>query len=119
MIAAIILISFALMATDSKPDTTAQPATPAAPTAPGTGLVPKALLSGGDAPGQVAAGVGGVRRRLFRRILRHGGAVPVLCTATCANDRRDAHCWLGHHGAVAFQYFHFVSSGVSRCQDQR
>ena len=49
MIAATILISLALMAPDSKPDTTAQPATPAAPTAPATGLVPKALLSGGDA----------------------------------------------------------------------
>ena len=49
MIAATILISLTLMAAESKPDTTAQPATPAAPTAPGTGLVPKALLSGGDA----------------------------------------------------------------------
>ena len=77
MIAATILISLALMApdagaatsaavasqtggatpsvapvvpaVDSKPATTAQPAIPADPAAPGTGLVPKALLSGGDA----------------------------------------------------------------------
>ena len=49
MIAATILIALALMAPDTKPSTTAQPATPAKPTAPGTGLVPKALLSGGDA----------------------------------------------------------------------
>ena len=34
---------------DAKPAITAQPAVPADPTAPMTGLVPKALLSGGDA----------------------------------------------------------------------
>jgi ABC-type phosphate transport system substrate-binding protein len=59
MIAATILISLACMssdtaapavpAVDAKPAITAQPAVPADSAAPMTGLVPKALINGGDA----------------------------------------------------------------------